>query len=81
MTETNAPATDLVLALVHSTCGHACGVSTDDRDLYAYMKRARLGPEWEIEELSRDDAVARYRAGSNGIMSPCGVCAINGAES
>jgi Tfp pilus assembly protein PilP len=70
---------DLVLALVHATCGHSCGVSTDEDDLYAYMKRARLGPEWEIEELPREDAINRYRAGGNGLMQPCTVCRITTA--
>jgi hypothetical protein len=70
-------ATDTVLALVHTGCGHAAAVSGEEDELDDYAKRSQLGPEWEVQELPRHDAVDRYRAGGGGqIMQPCVTCRI-----
>lgn len=65
--------TDTVLALIHTGCGHACAVGAGDTFEAATRQQAktmRLGPEWEFQNLDRDDATSRFAAG------PCMTCHI-----
>ena len=59
----------LVVALVHTECGHACVVADEFEEVEeAARRRGADDPQWEVVELPCGEAIDRYQAG------PCGTC-------